>query len=1205
MTKNKRVKTHKVILTLLIMLIIFKIIFFIIDNRIIMGKIINNNINDNERIKVSKEISSYNIIELIKNLASNEEEIVTFAKKTKLKYVLDSEKVCVDVNIQNYQKGTTYTIVYGTNNRLYEENIKQNKMIEIFLDKEGKNECYVAVKKDGQNIDGAEWKFTEYYIKSYNKQFLDEKEKNGMGVHLIGTSTEKFIPIYKALGSQYIRVDLRLNWIYKNNKFIYDIYDETVKTFINNGIKILAILGSPGNYLGTDKIVSNYEELEFFNTYVESVSNHYPEIMDYEIWNEPNAEYKTNEQIEWYKKTVNSTSKVLKNKNINIGILTGSTSYGGSAIYPTKFIDKISETYKYTDSFSAHPYDFSKDGILNNDYKKKIKENINTINSIGGFVKNSNTEFGGSTYIESLTEEEQANKIVQQYIIGDKYGIDFSMVYNFRNSGNNNNEKEDNFGLVTASDYTPKKSYYATKNYYQNTNGAEYIGQVNIANGIEAHVYDKDGKPKIIAWATDTNKPVTIDYAGFEASDLYGKEIENTNGKLEITTSPVYIDNVSTKNFYQAISNSITTGYKEFDEKFANEINKVPELKTKISNLNTFAESLKNVNTLDENIANSKMKEHFNLGNTIIKAYDDGKLDIEYVKLSSILDYLNTIGNAYEDLITVSAKTRITDLTSITNEVNEAKSIIENDTDIDIVYPNKIYKFSKDLLDTSSYVLGLDEENDIKTGLINSKALHAKYLANWSQEFSKIYIKDALKDSLNKIIASNQNIKQDYPNVLLDNEINQKYKDLNNLLKEILDNVEKCNSEKINTIYSEQVELVKLIVGKYYSNEIKIDNNSFVTLIKNMIDILNEYENLYKYYAFEGNISDDDLVNTLNNVINRYNDNRDIDLSMENEIINKLSEIYQNINSIEDETIKYFNKLNIKETCEIVSNILEGDIKNKAESEYKAISINADVDLSKPINKDVIITINLPNEKSKITNNNGSNILRFTENGEYIFNINIRGYDYTYKLTINNIDKTLPKLNIKNTGTSITATVADNNIKELKIEKDGKEITYSQGKEITNPGIYKIVAIDKAGNQASSKEILYGKFKNSNSQEKKYVPIDKTNTKVKDLVEDSDFTIKSEKNGTINSNNKEESNDVNVATGDKLIKNGQEYLLVVKGDITKDGEAGVLDLINLRKQLVSLEDLRDEQAIAADLDCNGEIDVMDLIMERKKIVGIE
>ena len=211
-----------------------------------------------------------------------------------------------------------------------------------------------------------------------------------------------------------------------------------------------------------------------------------------------------------------------------------------------------------------------------------------------------------------------------------------------------------------------------------------------------------------------------------------------------------------------------------------------------------------------------------------------------------MLDSLNTIGNSYEDLVTVSAKTRITDLSDITNEVNTAKSLAQDNEKFDIVYPNKIYKFAQDLLDTSSYVLGLEEENDIKTGLINSKALHARYLAEWSQEFSKIYMKDALKDSLNKIIATNQGIKQNYSNVLLDNEINQKYKDLSNSLKEISDSIEKCNSEKINMIYSEQVEIVKLIVEKYYSNEIKINNSSFLTLIINIIDTLSEYENLFK-----------------------------------------------------------------------------------------------------------------------------------------------------------------------------------------------------------------------------------------------------------------------------------------------------------------------------------------------------------------------
>ena len=1201
MTKNKRVKTHKVILTLLIMLIIFKIIFFIIDNRIIMGKIINNNINDNERIKVSKEISSYNIIELIKNLASNEEEIVTFAKKTKLKYVLDSEKVCVDVNIQNYQKGTTYTIVYGTNNRLYEENIKQNKMIEIFLDKEGKNECYVAVKKDGQNIDGAEWKFTEYYIKSYNKQFLDEKEKNGMGVHLIGTSTEKFIPIYKALGSQYIRVDLRLNWIYKNNKFIYDIYDETVKTFINNGIKILAILGSPGNYLGTDKIVSNYEELEFFNTYVESVSNHYPEIMDYEIWNEPNAEYKTNEQIEWYKKTVNSTSKVLKNKNINIGILTGSTSYGGSAIYPTKFIDKISETYKYTDSFSAHPYDFSKDGILNNDYKKKIKENINTINSIGGFVKNSNTEFGGSTYIESLTEEEQANKIVQQYIIGDKYGIDFSMVYNFRNSGNNNNEKEDNFGLVTASDYTPKKSYYATKNYYQNTNGAEYIGQVNIANGIEAHVYDKDGKPKIIAWATDTNKPVTIDYAGFEASDLYGKEIENTNGKLEITTSPVYIDNVSTKNFYQAISNSITTGYKEFDEKFANEINKVPELKTKISNLNTFAESLKNVNTLDENIANSKMKEHFSLGNTIIKAYDDGRLDIEYVKLSSILDYLNTIGNAYEDLITVSAKTRITDLTSITNEVNEAKSIIENDTDIDIVYPNKIYKFSKDLLDTSSYVLGLDEENDIKTGLINSKATHAKYLADWSEEFSKIYIKGWLQGKVNSIKDENSKVYSKNEQLKSNTKISTKYNSLIENLNNLPSQTTSITKDTINSIYNQQYELINTIVDEFNNKKINISESEYQTLVTELLNISEQYKELFNTYITEDDIENSTIENNINNVIDRYNENKDIDMTMCAELINNIKEIYNDKIQTEETSYNYLNKRRIQSTCTIISKMLENKIKETAQQEAQKIGIAYNIDQSTLTNKEVIAQIKLPNSKSSIESNPNNEKYTFTENGTKNITINIRGYKYNYNIKVTNIDKTPPQITgIEQGGKykeSITPQITDENLSEVKLIKDGQEVeNYKQNTAITQEGIYQLKATDKAGNETSINFVI------AYPEDEKYKIENNTikNIKGETSVETLKGKLQVDEKYTIKRKDTEIQNSENIATGDILeTESGNKYTLIVRGDLNKDGKVDIKDLVKMRKFLLLGNNLDESEEMAADTNIDGkEISIKDLVKLR-------
>ena len=170
-------------------------------------------------------------------------------------------------------------------------------------------------------------------------------------------------------------------------------------------------------------------------------------------------------------------------------------------------------------------------------------------------------------------------------------------------------------------------------------------------------------------------------------------------------------------------------------------------------------------------------------------------------------------------------------------------------------------------------------------------------------------------------------------------------------------------------------------------------------------------------------------------------------------------------------------------------------------------------------------------------------------------------------------------------------------LKELKVEKDGKAIPYKQGEEIKTPGIYKITAVDQANNQTTSKEIAYGIFRNTNNQDVKYVPINANEVKAKTLKENANFLIKD--------NNQELADDANVATGNKLIKDGQEYTLIVKGDITKNGQVSTLDLIALRKSIVGLTNLENEQALAADLDDDGNIDVLDLINERKRMVGIE
>lgn len=1092
------------------------------------------------------------------------------------------------INIFEYTKNN-YTVNIKNNELDCESlNITQQETSCVIELKEGINQISLNIFKDGNLIKNEIIEI--YYVTKYKKQFLDELDTNGIQVHYRNGTKEDFNKssvLLEALGIQYIRADF-LWWDIEpqNGKYSFKNYDNWVNSLGNN-YKIIAIINDISKYSGDNKLIDNDTEIEHIKRFILEISKHYQFINNFEILNEVNmnSDYKdaylSIDKMYWYSKMLNEICKI----NNKFNIITAGTAMpsknGNDEITSYEFYKNMYETGGLNNllDIAIHPY---VNAEKPEQIKNKVDETYEQISQYGGFTNIDITEYG-----EKYLNVQTNNLIKETVKLKEKSKL--IILYNLWSTTDENNM----YGII-RNDYTPKPAYYSMKNYYQNTNGAEYIGQVNIANGIEAHVYDKDGKPKIIAWATDTNKPVTIDYLGFKASDLYGKEIENTNEKLEITTSPVYIDNVSTKNFYQAISNTITTGYKEFDEKFANEINKVPELKTKISNLNTFAESLKNVNTLDENIANSKMKEHFSLGNTIIKAYDDGRLDIEYVKLSSILDYLNTIGNAYEDLITVSAKTRITDLTSITNEVNEAKSIIENNTDIDIVYPNKIYKFSKDLLDTSSYVLGLDEENDIKTGLINSKALHAKYLANWSQEFSKIYIKDALKTSTNSIIKKNEIIKNNNKAVYENPNVKNSYDKLQNSIKTLIENPQINN---VDEIYLNQMNIAKTIIAESKVKTINMQRNDYKQIISNILNISDYYKPLYNYYIKSDGTDRKQIENNLNNVINRYNKNLDIGiLSSETEIINQAKALYGD--SIETDKISdnYLNKQRILQTCDIISQMLENDIKQQADIEFTQITKSSNQDLNKYTNQDEIITINLPNDKAKITDNNGENSITFSKNDSKTIKINIRGYEYDYKVEVTNIDKSYPTLNVQKEGTSITPNATDNNLDKITIMKDGKEIKYNIGSQITEPGIYEIIATDKAGNKVNTKSIVYGTFTNEQNVKEKYVPVF-PGQKTQSIIENSEYSIANDKQQKLG--------DDFVATGDKLKSQNDTYIVIVKGDITGAGKADIMSLIQLRKNIVGLKDFTNIQQLASDINSDGRINSIDLLSERKLIVGVE
>ena len=196
-----------------------------------------------------------------------------------------------------------------------------------------------------------------------------------------------------------------------------------------------------------------------------------------------------------------------------------------------------------------HIYDFCDNGTWNKRYIKIINNHKELVNDIGGFYNLAITEFGFPIKYTTYTEEKQSQILIQQSVLNRQNDVTIDTLYTIRNTGNNESVLSNNYGLLNY-DYTPKPAYYAMKKYYENTNGAEYIGTLTNLEGVEntnleAHVYDKDGKPKIIVWSKNSNETITIPYSNFKATDLYGEEIQpNEEGNLIITTAPIYLDDV-------------------------------------------------------------------------------------------------------------------------------------------------------------------------------------------------------------------------------------------------------------------------------------------------------------------------------------------------------------------------------------------------------------------------------------------------------------------------------------------------------------------------------------------------------------------------------------------------------------------------------------------------------------------------------------
>jgi len=577
----------------------------------------------------------------------------------------------------------------------------------------------------------------------------------------------------------------------------------------------------------------------------------------------------------------------------------------------------------------------------------------------------------------------------------------------------------------------------------------------------------------------------------------------------------------------------------------------------------------------------------------------------------------------YEATITLpNGKSQVVNFNVSDNSNNKVKVVFNsNPINIEIKQqPNRLTYYKGDNLDLTGGIInviyddGTIKEMDMNNQYFNISGFNGESLGNqtitleyndYKVSFDidvKKNVEYEIKEATDVILEANKSLRVKYSNIYI-NDIFEKYNELLNELDSLNTGIKDNSISKINNIYKMQIDIAKEIVKQYNEKNINISNNELKIILQSNFDITDDYRVLYKLYVDNDTIENFKVQNVLDKVTARYNDNTDIDLSNVTYLIDDVKNIYNNLINTGSISDNYLNKLRVYKVCDVISNILEGDIKLKSIEESKKQQISYSTDVSKLTNQDIIATLMLVNDKSKITNNDRKNEYIFTENGEYIFEVDIRGYKYVYEAKIRNIDKVSPRIEGVENGKcykqEIEINIVDQNLSEVKITLNEEEIEYKPNMKLTEEGFYTITAKDKAGNITSINVGIFSEHKEYQIKEETIQNII-NNTKRIDFEQKLNLKTQYE---IIRNDRNLEDDDI-IATGDILkTSTGEKYTLIVTGDINKDGDVNIKDLIKMRKYLLERNNLDETEKLAADCNLDGDdINIKDFI--RMRIIAL-
>jgi polysaccharide biosynthesis protein PslG len=412
-----------------------------------------------------------------------------------------------------------------------------------------------------------------FALPTFAAEIPDNVFPKGVGVNIHFTrGHERDLDLIAAAGFKLVRMDFLWGRTERRKgEYDWSEYDELTTELERRGIRPYYILDysnplyeatvitqNPDTLREEDRSTASPrrpESIAAFARWAASAAGHFRgRHVIWEIWNEPNIEFwKPEPDVKQYIALALATCKAIREADPQATIVAPATSS-----FPWGFLKKFlkSGVLEYLDGVSVHPYrsEESPPETAAEDYKRlrKLIEQ-SAPNDAKKRIPIISGEWGySSDKMTGVSLEKQADFMARQQLSNLLQGVPISIWYDWRNDGEDVNQREHNFGAVTFN-LQPKPGYVAIQTLTRELSGYRIASRRNTGNKRDFVLILKDTmeETKLAVWTVGKPHTVTFDLEAAAATELvvvegHGKrgsiEIRNNRLTVRLSSAPAYIN---------------------------------------------------------------------------------------------------------------------------------------------------------------------------------------------------------------------------------------------------------------------------------------------------------------------------------------------------------------------------------------------------------------------------------------------------------------------------------------------------------------------------------------------------------------------------------------------------------------------------------------------------------------------------------------